>query len=308
MRININCFNLLYYEDLRNFPSQLKLFDEDGIPLIRIYGKVVYNPTTVALFTLSSLQHYLLGSRADVHIIAWKKGLNWLLSNGITTDKGYLLPLNFDHPPYKLKKGWISAMTQGLAVSGFVRAYLLTKDELFLKFAYEASKPLMIDVKLGGVAYRDQSGIWLEEAPPSSHILNGFIYAILGLFVLFSITKDSRVQHFLETVILTLKKNIKKYDNGYWSLYQLSPPLIAPLDYHLLHVHQLFVLYKITDIDVFKEYAIRFYLYKENKHNLLKSRIHGNILSLKRWIKTLRLHAFHYMTLQTREIIYNKIT
>jgi len=62
----------MYYEDLKSFSAKLRLFDKEGIPLIRFYatGEVVYNPTTVALFALSNLQLYLPGAgKRD----AWKK-------------------------------------------------------------------------------------------------------------------------------------------------------------------------------------------------------------------------------------------
>jgi hypothetical protein len=259
----------MYYQDLRDYPANLRLFDKEGIPLTRFYvtGDVVYNPTTVAIFALGNLQLYLSDSSQRA-ATAWEKALSWLINNGIHAKTGFLLPLNFDHPVYHLKKGWLSAMTQGAAVSCFVRAFVLTGNELFLKIAHEASKPLMIEIKHGGVAYVDKNGIWLEETPSPfspSHVLNGFIYAIEGLFDLFCISEDSKIFNILEETILTLKKNIKKYDSGYWSFYQLNPALLAPLRYHMLHVQQLSFLYKVTEEDIFREYAVRFNTYMRSQ-------------------------------------------
>jgi hypothetical protein len=201
-------------------------------------------------------------------------------------------------------------MTQGAAVSCFVRAFVLTGNELFLKIAHEASKPLMIEIKHGGVAYVDKNGIWLEETPSPfspSHVLNGFIYAIEGLFDLFCISEDSKIFNILEETILTLKKNIKKYDSGYWSFYQLNPALLAPLRYHMLHVQQLSFLYKVTEEDIFREYAVRFNTYMRSQKNCLISRICGNMLYLNALFKMQGVRAFPYITRRITEITANKI-
>ncbi|TDA37324.1 MAG: hypothetical protein DSO07_12695 [Thermoproteota archaeon] len=309
MKLNTDFFDIMYYQDLRDFPAKLRLFDKKGIPLIRFYatGEVVYNPTVIALFALGNLQLYLSGTGQRT---IWEKAVNWLINNGIRTEVGFLLPLNFDHPLYYLKKGWLSAMTQGVAVSCFVRAFILTGNDLFLKIAYEASKPLMIEIRHGGVAYTDEDGIWLEEAPsPSSpsHILNGFIYGIMGLFDLFCISKDTHVEKILKEGILTLRKNIKRYDSGYWSLYQLNPALLAPLRYHMLHIQQLSFLYKITGESIFREYAIKFNNYAKSQKNYIMSRICGNMLYLNALFRMQGAHAFSYITRRIADIVANNL-
>ena len=308
MKLNTNFFNIMYYEDLKHFSAKLRLFDKEGIPLIHFYatGEMVYNPTTVALFALSNLQLYLSGAGQRA---AWEKAVSWLINNDIHTETGFLLPLNFDHPFYHLKKGWLSAMTQGVAISCSVRAFILTGNKVFLKIAHETSRPLMTEIKHGGVAYVDEDGIWLEEAPsnPPSHILNGFIYAVTGLFDLFCVSEDSKIFNILEEAVLTLKKNIKKYDSGYWSFYQLNPALLAPMSYHMLHVQQLSFLYEITEENIFREYAARFNTYMESQKNYLMSRIRGNMLYLNALFKMKGLRAFPYITRRITDITANKI-
>ncbi|MGB9622951.1 MAG: hypothetical protein ACPL07_03805, partial [Candidatus Bathyarchaeia archaeon] len=79
-------------------PSKLKLFDRNGIPLIRFYatGEIVYNPTTIALFALSNLQRYLSGEREALN--KFNLAVNWLIENGVHTKAGLIFPLNFDLP------------------------------------------------------------------------------------------------------------------------------------------------------------------------------------------------------------------
>jgi hypothetical protein len=200
-------------------------------------------------------------------------------------------------------------LTQGVAVSCFVRASILTGNELFLKIAREASRPLVTEIKHGGVVYVDEDGIWFEEAPsnPPSHILNGFIYAITGLFDLFCVSEDSKIFNILEEAVLTLKKNIKKYDSGYWSFYQLNPALLAPMSYHMLHVQQLSFLYEITEENIFREYAVRFNTYMRSKRNYLMSRICGNMLYLNALFKTQGVRVLPYVIKRIIDIATNKV-
>ena len=53
-----------------------------------------------------------------------------------------------------------------------------------------------IDINEKGTQYKDEHGnIWLEEYPtiPTSHVLNGFIYAIFGIYDLYRVTKGKNV-------------------------------------------------------------------------------------------------------------------
>ena len=309
MKLN-DIFNMKYYLNLKNFPNELSYYDKEGIPMICFYatGEIVYNPTVVALFALSNLQLYFSGERTALN--KFNQAVNWLIRNGVHTKIGLIFPLNFDHPVYGLKKGWISAMTQGVVISSFIRSFLLSSDHFFLTAAQEALGPLMVGIEHGGVSYHDENGdLWLEEVPsnPPSHILNGFIFALMGLFDLLSVTGDSLVEDILKKGVLTLKKNIRRYDSGYWSLYQLTPALLAPLDYHKLHIDQLLFLYKLTGEDIFRDCAVRFYVYMGRQRNYLISRILGNILYLNALFKMKSLNAVPYMLRRICQYFSDKI-
>ncbi|MGB9622952.1 MAG: D-glucuronyl C5-epimerase family protein [Candidatus Bathyarchaeia archaeon] len=201
-------------------------------------------------------------------------------------------------------------MTQGVAISCFIRAFVLNGSSLFLNAAREASRPLTVEVEHGGVSCYDENGdLWIEEVPskPPSHILNGFIYALMGLFDLFSITGDSHIEDILKKGISTLGRNIHKYDSGFWSLYQLTPALFAPLSYHDLHIRQLIFLYRITKWQIFRDYAIKFNTYMKSQKNYLLSKTVGNILYLNALFKMQRLHAFPYVLWRITDITTNKI-
>ena len=299
LKLNEKVFRMEYYENLKNFLNKIRIFDKKGIPLINFYAtnKVVYNPTTVILYALANLQLYLF-EKNFMALNRFNLMIKWIISNGRYTKNGFILPLNFDHPFYKLKRGWISAMTQGLAVSCLVRQYILTKDIFFLKLAYETSRPLITDIKKGGCLWKEGEDLWLEEVPafPPPHILNGFIYGLLGLYDLYVIQKTSILEAYISKLIITLKRNIYKYDTGYWSKYQLNPSILATLSYHKLHIKQLFLLYQLSDIKLFKKYAIKFTLYMSRSSNYLKARLNGNIIYFNALIKQMKMHCIQYLS------------
>ena len=83
----------------------------------------------------------------------------------------------------------------------------------------------------------------------------------------------------------TLEKNIEKYDIGYWSLYNLIQRHPATQAYHSLHIKQLKVLYEITGIEIFNEYAKKWEKYLNNSLNKI-------IANLKRGIVHIKTYGF----------------
>ena len=66
----------------------------------------------------------------------------------------------------------------------------------------------------------------------------------------------------------TLRKNLDRYDLGFWSRYELSGtrlPMIASPFYHRLHVTQLRIMHKITGDEVFARYAEKWEKYARSR-------------------------------------------
>ena len=151
-----------------------------------------------------------------------------------------------------------------------VRIYLETKNEEYSESAKEAFKSFLKTIDRGGVAHIDKNDDWwLEEyiVDPPSHILNGFIWALWGVYDFYLLTQDKRAQKLFKDSIKTLKENLNKYDTGFWSLYEQSKTkmrMLASPFYHNLHTVQLNILYKITGEPIFKEYAEKWEKYKHN--------------------------------------------
>jgi hypothetical protein len=108
--------------------------------------------------------------------------------------------------------------------------------------------------------------VWIEEylVDPPSHILNGFVWALWGVLDYARWSVRPGADALWAACIDTLKARIGDFDVGWWSLYEAANTehrMLASLYYHRLHAVQLRVLYDLTAIDAFAEYAARFEAY-----------------------------------------------
>ncbi|KAG8440806.1 hypothetical protein GDO86_006517 [Hymenochirus boettgeri] len=181
-----------------------------------------------------------------------------------------------------LEPGWYSAMAQGQAISTLVRAYLLTKKPLYLDSAIKATSPFKLPSEKHGVkAVFMNKYDWYEEYPttPSSFVLNGFIYALLGLYDLKEtagekIGKEAKLLY--ERGMESLRAMLPLYDTGSGSIYDLrhfmlgTAPNLARWDYHTTHINQLQLLASVDGSPVFRDVARRWKSYLKGgraKHN-----------------------------------------
>jgi heparosan-N-sulfate-glucuronate 5-epimerase len=281
--------NIDYPVDLRKFSAELRLFDSKGIPLVKYpYGiGVQYNPVTCCQFALSNLQLYLSNHKKRC-LDRFFDVCEWLYDASEETKYGgQAWYYHFHSPYYPAKVPYLSCMSQGQAISVFVRAYVLTEDESYLQMAGESCRVLQTPLTGGGVLCNDDFGVWLEEMPtnPPSHILNGYIFAIFGVYDLFSVTKEYSIGFFLDECADTLCKAVYAFDNGYWSIYDLLNKCPSTLPYHNLHIEQLRALYKMTKCVTFNEVAERFESYRTRRINYYRSVLVGNALTAVNVVK-----------------------
>jgi hypothetical protein len=166
-----------------------------------------------------------------------------------------------------------SALAQGEAISVLVRAHAMTDDLSFIECAKKAYKLMMQPVEQGGCSYYDDDRIYLEEYPenPRSSVLNGWIYAVFGLYDFMIATNDTDVRNVLERTLKTLVHSLKSYDTGYWTLYDRHGTIASP-SYHALHIVLLDALILITDgiikdSENFRKYSVKWNGYQHNIFN-----------------------------------------
>jgi len=242
------------------------VFDSNGIPLVN-YGSSIglqYNPVTISQYALANYHAYL----STGNTIRREKFLaqaNWLLENAKQKGNFSVWEYNFDNSAYDCTKPWVSAMAQGEGLSVLARAYVLTENIQYVDVAEEVILAFEVEMSAGGVSYVDSSGVWFEECAdegaPSSKVLNGFVFALLGLYEYSFETNNSKGWTFYSEGAETLSNNIYHYDSGHWSYYDLLHNSSASLSYHKLHIEQLITMYKLTDDETFLYYSDRFQSY-----------------------------------------------
>ncbi|KAJ8417187.1 hypothetical protein AAFF_G00284140 [Aldrovandia affinis] len=181
-----------------------------------------------------------------------------------------------------LEPGWYSAMAQGQAMSTLVRAYLLTRDPVYLNAALRATGPYRLPSEQHGVkAVFMNKYDWYEEYPtsPSSFVLNGFVYSLIGLYDLAETAGDKLGREagvLFSRGMESLKAMLPLYDTGSGTIYDLrhfmlgTAPNLARWDYHTTHINQLQLLASIDNAPVFRDFIKRWKTYLKGgraKHN-----------------------------------------
>lgn len=247
-------------------------FDSAGIPLLDYHGRVgrQYNPIAVAQYALGN---YNLAQQTGDSGYAqrFRAGAEWLLHHLDTTPHGtYLWPHHFDFEYFRpLTAPWYSGLAQGQGLSVLLRAHADTGRREYLEMAHHVYRSLATPIRAGGVQYADpEGGLWIEEylVDPPTHILNGFLWALWGLYDYHRYTGAPEAGRLFERYTETIAACLPRYDLGFWSLYELTPQRIKNIAspfYHRLHLVQLDIMYRLTGRETFAEYGRRWRQYTE---------------------------------------------
>ncbi len=250
-------------KDIYYFPR-----DSHGLPMRRFVSLgAQYVPTRIASYALAHHNHYLL--TGDEHSRErFFAAVEWFMRS----PEGVWY---YKFPWKGLKPPWISAMAQGEGISILVRAWKLSQDLAYLSQAQKGLKPLLIPLGQGGVRSALPDGSpFLEEYPtdPPSHVLNGFMYTLIGLVDLWRVSEELVAPVGLDDLLDSLDKNIGLWDFGFWSLYDLGHlhaalPQVASMRYHNLHISQLTFLGKFMHRQGLLEAAHRWQEYARSPWN-----------------------------------------
>jgi hypothetical protein len=244
--------------------------DGRGIPQLDYRGSIglQYNPIAIAQYGLGNYNQWIR-TREPERRLTFLRVAQWLLDHLEPNPAGLRVWMHHFDWEYRdrLRAPWYSGLAQGQGISVLVRAHLETGDARFLTAAREAFEPLMHDVASGGVCVTDQKGRrWIEEyiVHPPTHILNGFLWALWGVYDFVLATSDQRAAALFAACNHTLEATLESYDTGYWSLYEHSGtrlPMVASRFYHRLHIAQLRVQQRLTGIAHFGTVADRWEAY-----------------------------------------------
>jgi len=285
-----------YYMLFREKADYAGDYDAAGIPMLNYHGVIglQYNPIAIAQWGLANYNCF----RASGDAVRWQKTVqaaDWLAANLEQNARGlWVWNHHFDWD-YRdpLKAPWYSGLAQGQGVSLLLRVHAQdhSADEKYLRAAENAFVPLTRAISDGGVLFEDeQNDLWIEEylVDPPTHILNGFIWALWGVFDFWLSRADASAKEIFDRGVQTLVRNLDRFDTGYWSLYEQPEnessrtrlKMLASPFYHQLHIVQLRVLFLLTGDARFATVAERWEGYARRRSNRTRALVEKSVFKL----------------------------
>jgi hypothetical protein len=233
-------------------------FNEKGEILYEFEtGEVAYHPCMIAEYAIVNAEAYLR-TDSEESKAKFKLHADWLLNNLKKDDSG-AGAWYYDFNNSVLQMYFYSGISQGVGISALVRAYTIFNDQQYLDAAISSFKWMIRPYSNNGCLYEEGEWKgWIEEDTEGFHILNGHIYAAIGLYDLWRVTRDTAVHQQFENALSVLKQQVHKFDVDYFSKYSQRPGAYCNNSYHLIHVYQFNILHKITKESFYLDYAKRF--------------------------------------------------
>jgi hypothetical protein len=252
----------------RRFTDTSLVRDDDGVILWRwTDDSLYYHPVVLCHDGFYLLAEY--GRTSDTALLRLAEAYGRRLVAEADTFDGHLFfPYTFDYSvhqneQWKLTADWYSGMAQGEAVGLFCRLFEATCDSLWFAYATQTLGSLTHERDDGfpWVVFTDSIGcFWIEEYPTTetSKTLNGFIYALYGVYDYYRIAGDSLSKRLLTRSMSTIKNYLPLFRRpDSVSYYNLTYRHYAE-NYHEVHIEQLRKLYLFSGDTTFAAYADSF--------------------------------------------------
>ena len=240
-----------YYMSFREKADYSGSHDANGIPMLDYRGAIglQYNPIAIAQWGLANYNRFCQDSEA-VRLQKTLKSADWLAANLEQNSHGlWVWNHHFDWEYREtLKAPWYSGLAQGQGVSLLLRAHAQTGDDKYQQAAEHAFVSLTKPIAQGGVLFEDgDKNLWIEEylVDPPTHILNGFMWALWGVFDFSVARSDTTAKQIFDRGVQTLLHTLPRFDTGYWSLLRAirnshedaREPLLSSLAYRSVANH-----------------------------------------------------------------------
>ena len=268
--------------------------DAAGIPMLDYHGVIglQYNPIAIVQWGLANYNRFCeTGDEAR-----WQKTLkaaDWLTTNLEQNVHGLWVwnhHFDWDYRD-KLKAPWYSGLAQGQGVSLLLRTHARAEEEKYQLATERAFVALTRPIEEGGVLFEDEDkNLWIEEylVDPPTHILNGFMWALWGVFDYGLARADASAKNIFDRGVETLIQNLARFDTGYWSLYEQSGhhqsrtrlKMLASPFYHQLHIVQLRVMFRLTGDARFAAVAERWEGYTQRRSNRTRALVEKSVFKL----------------------------
>jgi len=238
--------------------------DSLGVMVNELNGRSFYHPVNMSHYMFRLLDLYR--STGDSALL--QRALKYsdrLVSMAMTFDSAVYFPYWVDYKVHgrddaTLKAPWFSGMAQGELLEVYVRLFAATQDSAYLEFAGKIFNSFL---RLRGEAtpwtvFVDSAGCyWVEEYPTEnpSRTLNGFMFAVFGLYEYYQLTHDPRAESVLQKCLSTIKNYLPLFRRaGKPSFYNLGYRRFDAA-YHFVHIRQLDYLARISGDRFFADWA-----------------------------------------------------
>lgn len=150
---------------------------------------------------------------------------------------------------YGSQSPWYSALAQGRGASVFLRAWLLSKNDIYLTAAKNALLKFTCKTTEGGFLHQfaPTQCLYFEEYPKTpTGVINGFMASLMSIWELKHWLKEPWLTELWEMGMKSLESMLPYYTTGWWSLYDRDSAIsIANINsprYHLLEIYYLQIL------------------------------------------------------------------
>jgi len=225
-----------YFNDMTAKTVWEEEVDENDNPVSVFAGVKVNWPSTVMQKGLGHWDLWIDNGRSSMaHWNGFHNSVQWSVQNQ-EAGGGWRHPIPL-HPHATSR---YSCISQGEGASLLVRAYSQSGNQQYLQAAQKAIVTMLVPLANGGTANYVGDFIVFEEFPmnPQRTVLNGWIFALYGLYDFHLATGDPNIAQALDAALRGLMAYLPRYDGGYWSLYDLAGSIASPF-YQQLHIAQL---------------------------------------------------------------------
>lgn len=244
----------------------------DSIPYFGTGGKLYPALALIPIYGLCNYNYYLK-TKDKVYKEKFLYIIDWLEKNFV--DKGdygcWETTYSMKGRGYICIPPFVSSLVQGQAISALSRAYVMTKNNRYLKIIEKTLNIYEIKISDGGILEIDKNGdYWYEEYPCTrrpTHVLNGFISSLIGPYDYYMVTENKKAKVIFDRGIRTLKNHLQQYELNWgflkWTRYDNYKMFYASKEYHTMHIDQLKYLYEITDDAIFLKYYNKWLNYQK---------------------------------------------
>ena len=242
------------------------IFDEYGVPCLERDPHLEYRPTTITHYALAHWNEYIT-TQDETHCLIFLAQARWLMQHAVQLGEGVSgWPNMFAHRQVQSDSCWLSATTQGTALSVLLRVFQLTQVKEYMQLAEQVLGTFALDILDGGIGVPvGETGIYFAEvgAYPATHGLLGCLFALLSLFEYKNSTQTAHANVLIQHGMNALHLYLDAYDTGYWTYTDLLQRNLASPTELALQVQLLRILAHFAKSTVCNLFAARWQAYSE---------------------------------------------